>query len=97
VTGAIYRYADAVKVAFLGSLLGNHHYQDSNATSNGVSEIAAYHVWDLTLDAKVYKDHVKLLAGINNIFDEDYHSRVRADGIEPAARRNFYVGLGIAY
>jgi len=32
-------------------------------------------------------------AGINNLLDEDYYSRVRNDGIEPAAERTLYLGF----
>jgi Fe(3+) dicitrate transport protein len=31
--------------------------------------------------------------GINNMFNQDYFSRVRNDGIEPALERTFYVGV----
>lgn len=34
-----------------------------------------------------------LLDGINNLLDEKYHSRVRSNGIDPAAPRNFHAGL----
>lgn len=32
------------------------------------------------------------MAGLNNVFDESYYSRVRSDGIDPGYGRNFYVG-----
>jgi len=35
--------------------------------------------------------------GINNVFDEDYYSRIRDDGIDPGADRNFYVGATVRF
>jgi Fe(3+) dicitrate transport protein len=100
--GAIYRYSDKVKLALIGTMIGNHDWQDSNAPANGIDEIPAYGVWDLTTEFAIYKDYVKLLGGINNLFDEDYFSRVRGgngagNGIEPADRRNFYVGVNVSF
>jgi len=34
-----------------------------------------------------------LLAGVNNALNEEYFSRVRGNGIDPANGRNYYVGL----
>jgi len=96
-TGTIYRYSDKVKISFIGTMFGNHDWRDNNVPANGVDEIPAYGVWDLTAEIAIYKDYVKLLGGINNIFDEDYFARVRTDGIEPAARRNYYVGVRVSF
>ncbi len=54
-------------------------------------------MWDLTAEAKVYKDIVSVNAGINNVFNEDYYARVRNDGIDPAARRNYYAGFSLTF
>ncbi len=40
---------------------------------------------------------VRLIGGVNNVFDEDYYSRVRPDGIDPAPRRNFYLGAALEF
>jgi Fe(3+) dicitrate transport protein len=40
---------------------------------------------------------VSITAGINNLFDEDYYSRIRSDGIDPAYGRNFYAGFGFTF
>jgi len=42
-------------------------------------------VWDLTIECKVYLNYVSILAGINNLFDEDYYARIRAGVIDPPA------------
>ena len=95
-TGLTYRFRNQAKVAFTGTLVDESFWQDSNAAGSvGTSKIAAYGVWDLTAEVALYKNTVTLVGGLNNVFDEDYYSRVRSDGIEPAARRNFYAGVKI--
>jgi Fe(3+) dicitrate transport protein len=93
-TGVIYKWRDRVKVAFLGTFVDDHFATDDENPSRW---IPAYRVWDLTLEAKLYKDHVSVLAGINNIFDEDYYARIRSDGIDPAYGRNFYAGFSFSF
>jgi Fe(3+) dicitrate transport protein len=97
-TGVICRLRDRAKLALLGQLVGDHYWQDSNAAGTvGVAKIASYMVWDLTAEMAVYKDTVRLLAGVNNVFDEDYYSRIRSDGIEPAPRRTYYLGVSLVF
>jgi Fe(3+) dicitrate transport protein len=49
------------------------------------------------LEWAVIPDRLRLLAGINNIFDEDYYARIRSDGIDPAYGRNFYAGASLEF
>ena len=67
----------------------SRHFGDDGNTDN--FEIPAYMVWDLTADWSVTKNWIAS-AGINNLLDKQYYSRVRADGISWAMGRNFYVG-----
>jgi len=92
--GAIYRWQERLKVAFLGTFVDDHSANNNNAAN---FQVPAYTVWDLTLECKVYRDQVSVLAGINNLFDEDYYARIRADGIDPAYGRNYYAGLSFAF
>lgn len=92
-TGAIYKYKDRVKVSFLGTAVDDH-FADDSMTPNRF--IPAYVTWDLTAEVKVTKNFTAM-AGINNVFDESYYSRVRADGIDPGYGRNFYVGGSIQF
>jgi Fe(3+) dicitrate transport protein len=92
--GAIYRWQDRAKVAFLGTFVDDHYADDAN-TDNFF--VPGYMVWDLTLDWKIYREHLSILAGINNLFDEDYYARIRGDGIDPAYGRNFYAGLALTF
>lgn len=92
--GLIHRWNDRTKVAFLGTFVGDHYATDDE---NPTRFIPAYMTWDLTFEAKVYRDTVSVLAGINNLFDEDYYARIRGDGIDPAYGRNYYAGLQLAF
>jgi Fe(3+) dicitrate transport protein len=91
--GGIYRWRDRGKVALTGTFVDDHYADDANSPN---FFLPAYMVWDLTLEWKVYRDHVSVLGGVNNLFDEDYYARIRGDGIDPAYGRNFYVGLAVA-
>ncbi|MEW6305267.1 MAG: TonB-dependent receptor [Verrucomicrobiota bacterium] len=93
-TGAIYRWGNRVKIAFLGTFVDDHFADDANSTA---FQVPAYMTWDLTAEVKVYKDYVSVVAGINNVFDEDYYARIRGDGIDPAYGRNYYAGLSFAF
>jgi Fe(3+) dicitrate transport protein len=93
-TGAIYRWRERVKVALMGTMVDEHFADDGNTPN---FYVPGYSVWDLTAEAKVYKDRVRVLAGINNLFDQDYYSRIRSNGIDPAYRRNFNAGFSFAF
>ncbi len=92
--GTIYRWQNRAKVALLGSFLDDHYADDAN-TANRL--VPAYMVWDLTFEVKMFRDQVSLLAGINNLFNEDYYARIRPDGIDPAYGRNYYAGLSLRF
>ena len=80
-----------MKVALLGTFVDDHFGANDNEDPR--FRIPAYMTWDLTLEAKVYKDYLSVMAGINNLFDEDYYARVRSDGIDPAYGRNMRFSL----
>lgn len=92
--GAIYRWQDRVKVAMLGTFVGDAFADDGNTPERF---IPAYMTWDLTVEAKVYKDIASVHAGINNVFDKDYYSRITDVGIDPGYGRNFYVGFSLKF
>lgn len=93
-TGLRYGWRDRVKIGLLATVVDRHFADDSNDPERIVP---AYHVWDLTMEARVYRELVAVHAGINNLFDENYFARVRSDGIDPAYRRNFYGGVRIRF
>ena len=91
--GGIYRWRDRVKVALLGTFLDDHFADDGNTDS---FFIPGYMTWDLTLEARVWKG-LSVIAGVNNLFDEDYYARIRGDGIDPAYGRHYYGGLSFVF
>lgn len=92
--GLVYNWRDVVKVAFMGNFVGSSYADDTNTSSRF---IPAYDVWDLTVEAKVYRDMVSIVGGVNNIFDRDYYARIRSDGIDPAMPRNWYAGVKVKF
>jgi Fe(3+) dicitrate transport protein len=69
------------------------HFADDANTANRT--VPSYTVWDLAGEVKVWKEYLTLFGGVNNLFDERYYSRVRSDGIDPAAERNVYGGVRV--
>jgi Fe(3+) dicitrate transport protein len=95
-TGLLYD-SEKWNAALTATLVGEQYWQDSNLSRGfGVSEIAAeipsYEVLDFSLEYR-HNAAWAVHGGINNLLSEDYYSRVRNDGIEPALERTFYVGL----
>jgi Fe(3+) dicitrate transport protein len=89
-TGITYDYDQRFKVALLGTLTDEHFADDGNSANRFVP---SYKVWDLTAETTVWSKRISILAGINNIFNENYYSRIRSNGIEPALPRNVYGGF----
>lgn len=89
-TGVRYALDDRIQIALGGTLVDDHYADDGNRADR---YIPSYVVWDLTAEVLVYRDTVSLFGGINNLFDEDYYARIRNEGIDPAAERNYYAGV----
>lgn len=92
--GLIYQWHDRVKLAFLGTFVADHFATDDE---NPTRQIPAYMTWDLTLEWVVVPQRFRLMAGLNNVFNEDYYARIRSDGIDPAYGRNFYAGASVEF
>lgn len=92
--GVIYQWHSRVKLAFLGTFVADHFASDDENPSR---LIPAYMTWDLTLEWQVVPQRFRLMAGLNNVFDEDYYARIRSDGIDPAYGRNFYAGAAVEF
>lgn len=95
-TGLMYDN-DRLKAALTATLVDDQFWQDSNLPrGTGDAQIDAvipsYQVVDLSAEYRLNRSWT-LFGGINNLLDEDYYSRVRNDGIEPAAERTFYAGF----
>jgi Fe(3+) dicitrate transport protein len=86
--GFIYSKDEKIKVALMSVFVSSHFGDDGNSEN---FEIPSYTVVDLTADYNLSK-HWMVSAGINNLLDREYYSRVRSDGINWALDRNYYVG-----
>lgn len=79
---------------YRGVCLGSILVDANQATASTPAEIASYTVIHLSGD--VYLHHVRLIAGVSDLADEKYYSRVFLNGsIEPAPRRTGYAGLSL--
>lgn len=92
-TGLIYSKENKVKVAFMGTFVGSHYADDGNTDR---FEVPSYTVFDLTGEYALSKSW-RLTAGINNLFDREYFSRVRSDGVIWALDRNYYLGANYQF
>lgn len=86
--------------ALTATLVGDQYWQDSNlprGAGAGLIEakIPSYEVLDFSME---YRPGARwtVYGGVNNLLDEDYYSRVRNDGIEPALERTVYAGVRYA-
>jgi Fe(3+) dicitrate transport protein len=99
-TGFIYTYGSKAKISLLGTFLDDHTAITQTATTSAAElaqyKVPAYMVFDLTAEYLVH-ENIRLLAGINNLFDESYYSRVTGAGIDPGYGRNFYVGTSLEF
>jgi Fe(3+) dicitrate transport protein len=93
-TGITYDYDRRYKLAFIGTFVDDHYADDAN-TANRL--IPSYSVWDLTAEAEVVPSRLSLVAGVNNVFDEEYYARIRSNGIDPALPRNIYGGVVLKF
>lgn len=86
--GLIHSKDDQYKIALMGVVVDRHFGDDGNT---GNFKIPSYTVFDLTADYHLTRSWL-VSGGINNLLDKEYYSRVRADGINWALDRNYYVG-----
>lgn len=92
-TGFTYAHGDKGRISLTGTLVDDHFADDGNTAPFAVP---GYFTCDLTGEYRIHKN-VRLLAGINNLFDESYYSRVRGDGIDPGNGRNCYIGASFEF
>ena len=92
-SGIIFNKNNRIKAALMGVMVSQHYGDDGN-TDN--FKIPSYVVFDATVDFKVKQDWT-INAGINNLLDREYYSRVRSDGIAWAMGRNAYLGASYQF
>ncbi|MBI5772033.1 MAG: TonB-dependent receptor [Verrucomicrobia bacterium] len=93
-SGLTYTRGSQFKLGLTGTLSADSFADDANTPTR---HIPAYAVWDLTAEWRVPGTPVRLISGVNNLLDEDYYSRIRPDGIDPAPRRNVYLGAALEF
>ena len=86
--GIIHDKEDKYKVALMGVMVSRMYGDDNNTDQR---EIPSYTVFDLTSDINLTHNWL-VSAGINNLFNREYYSRVRSDGVIWALQRNYYLG-----
>jgi Fe(3+) dicitrate transport protein len=93
--GLVYARGAALKLALTGTFQADSFADDGNTATRF---IPAHAVWDITAEWRLPGNvPVRLIGGFNNVFDEDYYSRIRNDGIDPAPGRNFYLGAALEF
>jgi Fe(3+) dicitrate transport protein len=92
-SGLTYSHGEKGKIT-LSSTWVDEHFADSANTANFA--VPAYNVWDLTTELKIHAN-LRILAGINNLFDEAYFTRITGTGIDPSNGRNFYAGISVEF
>ncbi len=94
-TGLVYARGSALKLALTGTFTADSFADDANTAQRS---LPAHAVWDLTAEWRIPgRLPVRLIGGLNNLLDEDYYNRIRNDGIDPAPRRNFYLGAALEF
>lgn len=101
--GAIaFRKDHAYDFRLSATAVSSQYFQDSNlpAMSGGVvtvpARIPAY--WTLDFSAEYYvSKNCRLIAGVSNLTDQRYYSRVFGNLIEPAPGLNGYAGFSIGF
>ena len=88
--GLVYGHGEDRKLGLFGTFVDDSFADDSSSANR---LMPAYQVWDLTADWRIGRSRWVLLGGIYNLFDENYYSRIRNDGIDPAPGRNAYIGF----
>lgn len=91
--GIIYDKEDSLNIALMGVFVGQHFGDDANTSQR---EIPGYTIFDLTADWMINKNW-EAHAGINNLLDKEYYSRVRSDGLIWALDRNYYAGVSYKF
>lgn len=86
-------------MSLTATFVDDQFWQDSNlARGEGAAQINAivpsYEVLDLSADYEINASW-SIQAGINNLLNNNYYSKVRNDGIEPAAERSAYIGFRV--
>lgn len=100
--GVLWRGTEGHRVALTGTHVSEQFWQDSNLGSGSgaarlPAKMSATTVWDLAVEWPIAASRATLLAGVQNLGDRVYSTRIRTDGIEVAPGRQAYAGLRVAF
>jgi Fe(3+) dicitrate transport protein len=96
--GITFRKDKWFDVSFTGVYASDQYWSDANMpTPTTPVKIPSYWVLNVSGDYYITKN-IRLIAGISNLADEKYYSRVFFNGlIEPAPRRSGYAGVSLEF
>jgi Fe(3+) dicitrate transport protein len=98
--GLLWRGEGGHRLALTGTYVSEQFWQDSNlgsGTSILPATIPATTVWDLAAEWPLAGKGAVLLAGVKNLGDRVYSTRIRSDGIEVATPRQAYAGIRLMF
>ncbi|MFZ1218033.1 MAG: TonB-dependent receptor [Chthoniobacterales bacterium] len=105
--GITFQKEKCFRVTLSGVHVTEQFWADNNLGNPAVPTVASpelvpaiipsYTVWNLSSEWYITKN-LRLIAGVSNLADEKYYSRVFLNGlIEPAPRRSGYAGLSVEF
>lgn len=99
--GITWRETGKYSLSLTGLAVGAQFFQDSNLpVGSGAAlvpaKIPAYQLFDLAGEWTVLP-HIRLNAGVQNLLDESYYSRVFQTGLEPGRGRTVYGGITLGF
>ncbi len=92
--GVYYNYENRILVNLTGQWVERYF---TSADNNLNSNVPGFMVWDFNVDYWIIKDHLKIMAGIHNLLDEDYYTTNGNSAIAPAPERTYYLGAGLSF
>ncbi|HAI58464.1 MAG TPA: TonB-dependent receptor, partial [Xanthomonadaceae bacterium] len=100
--GLLWRSTAGHRLALTGTHISEQFWQDSNLGSgSGASLLPATMpsttVWDIAAEWPLADGSTVLMAGVQNLGDRVYSTRIRTDGIEVAPRRQAYAGVRFGF
>jgi Fe(3+) dicitrate transport protein len=101
--GVSYHEDRKLKLALSVVSVADQYFQDSNKPSTAgdgsiliPAKVPSYTVADFSGDWWVLPQ-LRLLGGVQNMFDRKYYNRVFSNGIDPAMGRTYYVGASYEF
>ncbi|WP_165371583.1 TonB-dependent receptor family protein [Pseudolysobacter antarcticus] len=102
--GVVWAQDKHYKLSLSASSVASQYWQDNDTGTTAVlgqpgylpAKIPQYTVVDFSGDYNL-TERVRLLAGISNLGDKVYYSRVFQNGLEPAFGRTYYAGISLGF